>query len=827
MNSFVEEMLMHYGMPRRSGRYPWGSGDNPYQHSGDFLSRVEEMKKSGFTFTDKDGKTYTGEVAIAKSMGLSTTQFRTQMSLAKDERRSADVSTAKALREKGYSLNEIAEKIGFANDSSVRSLLNESSEARMNQAKTTAEFLKKQIAEKGMIDVGTGVERELGISKEKLNQALYILEMEGYPIYGGGVPQVTNPGKQTNIKVICPPGTEHKEIYNFENVHSVRDYISYDEGESFRKAFEYPSSMDSKRLQIRYAEDGGIQKDGVIELRRGVDDLSLGDAHYAQVRILVDGTHYLKGMAVYSDDLPDGVDVVFNTNKKKGTPTQDVLKKIKDDPDNPFGSAIKERGGQSYYDDPNGKYTDPVTGKKQSLSLINKRAEEGDWGEWADKLPSQFLSKQPKYLVDKQLNLAISDKMAEFDEICSLTNPTVKKSLLSSFADSCDYDAVHLQAAALPRQKYQVILPITSMKDNEVYAPNYKNGETVALVRYPHGGAFEIPILTVNNKQAEARRVLGNTPKDAIGINSKVAERLSGADFDGDTVMVIPCNSGRSKVKITSTPQLIKDFDPKLEYGGKKEGTFKQMRDTQKEMGVISNLITDMTIKGATREELARAVRHSMVVTYEETLPHRKRDYWQMPCSLGADLSQGDDFCAFTFLFPLSNGSFGIKTRNYITSMTLMKLPAAMRIKYDQFMAEGSLIVLEGAVLDMMDVYEDLDNHISECGYDVRCLGFDPYNAKEFVARWEQENGPFGIEKVIQGAKTESVPLGELKKLSEERMLLFDEELMTFAMGNCITLEDTNGNRKLLKKRYEQKIDAVAAMMDAYIAYKLNRDAFD
>ena len=213
--------------------------------------------------------------------------------------------------------------------------------------------------------------------------------------------------------------------------------------------------------------------------------------------------------------------------------------------------------------------------------------------------------------------------------------------------------------------------------------------------------------------------------------------------------------------------------------------------------------------------------------TYEETLPHRKRDYWQMPCSLGADLSQGDDFCAFTFLFPLSNGSFGIKTRNYISSLTLMKLPAAMRIKYDQFMAEGSLIVLEGAVLDMMEVYEDLDNHIAECSYDVRCFGFDPYTATECVERWQLENGPFGIEKVIQGAKTESVPLGELKKLSEERMLLFDEELMTFAMGNCITLEDTNGNRKLLKKRYEQKIDAVAAMMDAYVAYKLNREAFE
>ena len=213
--------------------------------------------------------------------------------------------------------------------------------------------------------------------------------------------------------------------------------------------------------------------------------------------------------------------------------------------------------------------------------------------------------------------------------------------------------------------------------------------------------------------------------------------------------------------------------------------------------------------------------------TYEETLPHRRRTFWKMPCALGADLSQGDDFCAFTFLFPLSNGSFGIKTRNYISSLTLMKLPAAMRMKYDQFMAEGTLVVLEGAVLDMMQVYDDLDNHITHCEYDVRCFGFDPYNSKEFVERWESENGPYGIEKVIQGAKTESVPLGELKKLSEERMLLFDEQLMTFAMGNCITLEDTNGNRKLLKKRSEQKIDAVAAMMDAYIAYKQNKDAFE
>ena len=591
MNRIAREIyLIHYGMLRRSGRYPWGSGKEPYQHSGDFLSRIDELKKQGLSDTE-----------IAKSMGLTTTQFRTQRSLAKDERRAIEVETAKDLRNKGYSLNEIAEKMGYNNDSSVRSLLNENSEARMNQAKKTAEFLKKQIDEKGMIDVGAGVERELGISKEKMKEALYILELEGYPTYGGRVPQVTNKGKQTTLIVVCPPGTEHKDIYDYDKINSLKDYVSHDEGETFDPKFVYPKSMDSKRLQIRYAEDGGENKDGVIELRRGVDDLSLGNSHYAQVRILVDNNKYLKGMAVYGDDFPDGVDVIFNTNKKKGTPKEDVLKTVKDDPDNPFGSLIKEgindpdnpsseRGGESYYYDKNGK---------KQLSLINKRAEEGDWGDWADKLPSQFLSKQSMSLIKKQLNLAEADKQAEFDDICSLTNPTVKKVLLKSFADDCDAAAEHLKAAALPRQKYQVILPLTSIKDNEVYAPNYRNGETVALVRFPHGGTFEIPILKVNNKQPEGLRVLGNTPADAIGINKKVADRLSGADFDGDTVMVIPCNSSRSKVRITSTNALegLKDFDPKLEYGGKKPGTFKEMKNTQTEMGKISNLITDMTLK--------------------------------------------------------------------------------------------------------------------------------------------------------------------------------------------------------------------------------------
>ena len=600
--------LLHYGMPRRSGRYPWGSGKDPYQHSGDFLSRVDELTKKGMS--EKD---------IAESMGLTTSQLRTQKSLAKDERRQLEVDTAKGLREKGYSLNEIAKQMGYKNDSSVRSLLNEQSESRMKQAKQTADFLKKQVDEKGMIDVGVGVERELGISKEKLKTALYILEMEGYNTFGGGVPQVNNPGKQTNLKVLCPPDTPYKTIidkngkerkvssaiYDYQNVHSVQEYTSHDGGQTFDK-FVYPASMDSKRLAIRYAEDGGIEKDGLVEIRRGVEDLNLGNSHYAQVRIMVDGTHYIKGMAVYSDDLPKGVDVMFNTNKTKDKSKLEVLKEIKSDPDNPFGSLIKA-GGQSYYTDKNGN---------RKLSLINKRAEEGDWGEWADKLPSQFLSKQNLSLVKRQLGLASADKQAEFDEIMSLTNPTVKKALLKSFSDDCDSAAVHLHAAALPRQKYQVILPVPSMKDNEIYAPNYNDGEKVALVRYPHGGLFEIPILTVNNKHKEAKKLIGSNPKDAVCINSKVAERLSGADFDGDTTMVIPTGGS---VRISSKPPLkaLEGFDPKMEYPerpGMKYMKSGKTDNTQNEMGKISNLITDMTLLGASDDELARAVRHSMVV---------------------------------------------------------------------------------------------------------------------------------------------------------------------------------------------------------------------
>ena len=648
MNPIAEEMLMHYGMPRRSGRYPWGSGDNPYQHTNDFLGRVEELRKQKFTYTDENGKTWTGDNAIAKSMGLTSSQFRTEIGLANSERRMLNVARAKSLKEDGLGYTEIGREMGVR-ESTVRSWLNQESEDRMKKAQETADFLKARsqevIADGGMIDVGSGVERELNISREKLKQALYILEREGYQVYGGRFEQVTNRGNFTTQMVLCPPGTEHSAIYNLDKIHTVNEYISRDGGDTYEKKFNYPESMDSKRLQIRYSEDGGELKDGIVELRRGVADLSLGESRYSQVRILVDGTHYIKGMAVYSDDMPDGVDVIFNTNKTKGTPMTKVLKEIKSDPDNPFGSAIKdaEQGGQYWYD--------PKTGKRVAsnhpdakLGLINKRADEGDWDDWKDTLPSQFLGKQSLNMIRKQLDLAKADKQAEYDDICSLNNPTVKKHYLEKFAETCDSSAVHLQAAALPGQKYHVIIPINSLKDNEVYAPNYENGTKLALIRYPHGGTFEIPILTVNNKHAEAQKLLGKDVIDAVGITKKVADRLSGADFDGDTVMCIPTHDSSGKVKITSTPPLkgLEGFDPKTRYGSDsvvkdangdshyyrdgREYRLMTKRGTQTQMGIISNLITDMTLAGAKDDELAAAVRHSMVVIDAEK---HKLDYKQ------------------------------------------------------------------------------------------------------------------------------------------------------------------------------------------------------
>lgn len=587
--------LTHYGVKRRSGRYPWGSGKEPYQHGEDFLARVNSLRKKGLS-----------EKEIADAMYMSTTDLRMQERVAKHDRRELEAARAKSLRDDGKSLREIADIMGYKNDSSVRSLMNESIAINKNRAKTTADILEKELKEKGMLDVGKGVEIELGCSQNTLNEALFILETRGYNVYGVGIPQVTNPGKQTTTKVLTDKDKTYSDAYNLGDIHTVGNYHSVDGGTTYNK-LQYPASLDSNRIHIAYGDKGGKDKDGVIELRRGCVDLDLGAATYAQVRILVDGKYYLKGMAMYSDDIPAGKDIVFNTNKLSGTPMMDgkkgVLKPIKnDDPNNPFGAAIKANG-QS-------EYIDRKTGEKK-LSPVNKLKEEGDWDVMSKNLSSQFLSKQDPKLIKQQLDLSYKDKAAEYDTIMHLTNPTLKKKLLLDFADECDGAAVHMKAVSLPRQSTKVILPLTKMKDNEVYAPTYKSGEKIALVRFPHGGTFEIPVLTVNNKSEYARRILGNA-RDAVGINAHVAERLSGADFDGDHVIAIPI----SNTKIKSTSQLagLKDFDPKTEYPERQGMRYMTKANTQKQMGVVSNLITDMTLKGADEGEITRAVKHSMVV---------------------------------------------------------------------------------------------------------------------------------------------------------------------------------------------------------------------
>lgn len=605
MNPIQEDILMHYGVKRRSGRYPWGSGDNPYQHGRDFLARVEELEAQGKS-----------QKEIADELKMSTTDLRMQVRVAKHERRALQAARAKSLREDGKTLDEIAVIMGFNNDSSVRALLNETTASNKNKAWQTAEMLKKELAEKGALDVGTGAERELGVSNGVLQEALFILETEGYNRYGVGVPQVNDPKKRTITPVISVPEIEQRDVYqNLDLVKSVGEFHSTNGGESWDKR-EYPTSISSDRVKILYGDEGGKSKDGVIEIRRGTKDLDLGDSSYAQVRIMVDGTHYLKGMAMYGDDadFPKGVDVIFNTNKLSGTPKEKVMKPIQDDPDNPFGAFIKANG-QSYYPDPNGAYTDPVTGQKMSLSAVNKLKEEGDWDKMSKNLSSQFLSKQPIKLIQTQLDLTYADAADEFAEIKSLTNPTVKKKLLLDFADECDSAVVHLKAAALPRQSTQVILPLTKISETEIYAPNYRNGEKVALVRYPHGGTFEIPVLTVNNKNESAISILGPNIRDAVGIHPSVAERLSGADFDGDQVVVIP-TGGRVNIKSTPALKGLEDFDPKVQYSteGKTGVKLLSKEATQIEMGKVSNLITDMTLKGAPPEEITKAVKHSMVV---------------------------------------------------------------------------------------------------------------------------------------------------------------------------------------------------------------------
>lgn len=584
----MDDYIMHYGTPRHSGRYPWGSGNTPYQSNKSFLSYVQKLKKEGVP-----------EKMIASGMGMSIRQLRAKYSIAKDEKRMADFSQAYRLREKGYSYNAIAQRLGMPNESSVRSLLDPAIQKRAEATMATANSLKDQIAEKKYIDVGVGVERYMGCSRTKLDSSIAMLEEQGYVIHNIKTEQLGT-GKFTTIKVLCAPGTTLKEVSeNRANIGSPAEW-SDDGGYTYNK-LKPPKSISSDRIMVRYGEEGGSKKDGVIELRRGVEDISLGDSRYAQVRIAVDDSHYLKGMAVYSDDMPKGVDVIFNTNKSKDVSKMDTMKKMKDDPDNPFGATYRQR-----------EYVDK-NGKKQ-LSALNIVNEEGDWESWKKTLSSQMLSKQSPDLAKKQLAIGFDEKRSQYDEISSLTNPVVKKKLLETFSDNCDSSAVHLEAAAMPRQASHVILPLNTIKETEIYAPRYRDGESVVLIRYPHGGKFEIPELTVNNKNPEGKKTLTNKAKDAVGINYKVAERLSGADFDGDTVLVIPNRKGPLSIKSHAPLEGLKNFDPKQAYPY--YDGMKVMTSHQKgiEMGKVSNLITDMTIKGANFDEISRAVRHSMVV---------------------------------------------------------------------------------------------------------------------------------------------------------------------------------------------------------------------
>jgi biotin operon repressor len=576
----LKNFLKHIGIKRRSGRYPWGSGGNSEQRGASFLGYVDSLRKEGLS-----------EVEIAEGMGISTTQLRARKSISRNEQRAASVALATRLKEKGMSNVAIGKRLKMP-ESSVRALLNKDLQDKSNVIAETANMLRTHVDKKGMLDVGAGVETHLGIARTKLNTAISLLEEDGYKVHYVKVRQLGT-GKDTSIKVLTRDDVTYSDVAkNRSEIKPISDF-SYtpDKGRTYY-GLQPIEHVKSERIKIRYKEDGGADKDGVIELRRGVEDLALGNRNYAQVRIGVDGTHYLKGMAMHTTDkMPAGVDIIYNTNKSKTTPKEDVFKKLKDDPDNPFGTVIK----------PNGQ--------RRALNVVN---EEGDWKEWSRNISSQILSKQSPALAKRQLDMALDAKKKEFDEIQSITNPVVKKRLLKSLSDDMDASSVHLKAAALPRQSSHVLLPITSLKENEIYAPaNFRDGERVVLLRHPHGGIFEIPELIVNNKNPEAKSVLGNA-LDGVGIHPKTAAKLSGADFDGDTAIIIP-NKDRL-IKTAPSLKALKDFDPKSAYPAYEGMPKMSARTKQMQMGDVSNLITDMTIKGASANEIARAVRHSMTV---------------------------------------------------------------------------------------------------------------------------------------------------------------------------------------------------------------------
>ena len=611
--------LYHYGTPRHSGRYPWGSGENPYQGDWDFKSHYSSLKKKGWS-----------QKEIAKSMGMNTSQLRAKIDIASENLTRGRDAMVYKLRDKGYSKMAIARQLQIP-ESTVRNVLKNVDKIKENSTRSVAESLKKAISEQKYIDVGHGCESQMNISKDKLRHAVALLEQEGYKISYHEQPQMGT-SKSTTMKVLVSKDTPWVEVERArKNAEIDFPGFHYEHGDyNNPHKLETPTPVKLDRVKIIYPKDGGDKKDGLIEIRPGCEDLNLGRNSYAQVRISVNGTHYAKGVAVYGDpkDFPDGVDILVNTSKPNGMPAigpkdNSVLKPMKVDPitNNPFGASINQ--------DDTGETKHPLRyfqahyiGKdgKEHLSALNIVNEQGTWDEWNRNLSSQFLAKQTLSLAKRQLSLDARMRNDELDEINSISNSVVRKNLLESFADNCDSAAVHLKAAALPRQAMQLLIPFPNMKENEIYAPNFRDGEKVVLIRFPHTGRFEIPELTVNNRFADGKRVIGGSDptvkRDAVGINPKVAQQLSGADFDGDTVLVIPNDNGQVKTK-----PMLRQLDGFAEemherYKRPADSPYPQMtpHDKGMQMGLVSNLITDMTLKGATDDELARAVKHSMVI---------------------------------------------------------------------------------------------------------------------------------------------------------------------------------------------------------------------
>lgn len=584
-SNMAEPVMIHYGILRRSGRYPWGSG-------GDIIYRSDRMAAKGLS-----------EKEIAAGLGMTTKELRNRKAIVKAEIKEAQRTNVTKQKESGMSIAAIAREFKMA-PSTIRDLLKPAAAIKYKIIHNTAKVLKAMVKTFGFVDIGDGSELWMGVPRPKMDNAVQLLKDEGYTTHKLYQEQLGSRDNKSTVLVLAAPGTNYKQVIDNKAKIAVPNHFSNDKGLTYIEASEI-RNVSSSRILVKYKDDGGAQKDGLIELRREVPEFDLGDKAYAQVRIGVDGTHFMKGMAVLRDDLPPGVDLIYNTNKVPTGNDLDAMKGQVQNKVSPFKTVVKP----NIYLDKNGNEIEGplnIVGERDTLAV------EGEWSTWNKTLASQVLSKQAPRIATKQLDVSYDNAEAELNEIMSLTDPTVRNHLLMQFADAQDRAAVDLKAAALPRQTTNVLLPDPTMKTTEIYAPNYNNGDTVSLVRYPHGGLFEIPTLTVNNKYSDLIDVIGTAPMDAIGIHPDVASQLSGADFDGDTVLVIPNRDGR--LRTAPSIKELKDFDPVNTYP-RYDGMI-SITEPQKqlEMGKVSNLITDMTIKGANQSEIARAVKHSMVV---------------------------------------------------------------------------------------------------------------------------------------------------------------------------------------------------------------------